>query len=228
MRQKVLSPYSLIPKDYPNSSLDWSTFSCGRLYSRRACRRLANSVHRGRRCQKVFHVLGIYGMPLFFVLSGFVIHYNYRRLFLSRSIARATCEFAAARFARLFPLYFCLLFVAFTADHLIEKAYGIPTLIIKVVAYYLTLTQSWWYVVYDHKLLLNWIFGLSWSISTEMFFYATFVAVVFLILLIRRARTAALVAVGYEIIAWCCFALVAIYFMPISRFFEFVSRTTLV
>jgi len=31
----------------------------------------------------------MYGMPLFFVLSGFVIHYNYRRLFQSQTIARA-------------------------------------------------------------------------------------------------------------------------------------------
>src|SRR5215469_3559660 len=52
--------------------------------------------------QQYFAFVGMYGMPLFFVLSGFVIHYNYRKLFLSRSIARATCEFAAARFARLF------------------------------------------------------------------------------------------------------------------------------
>ena len=55
---------------------------------------------------RYFIFLGMYGMPLFFVLSGFVIHYNYRKLFLTRSIAQATCEFAAARFARLFPLYF--------------------------------------------------------------------------------------------------------------------------
>ena len=51
------------------------------------------------------------------------------------------------------------------------------------MAYYTTLTQSWWYVVYGNKLLIYWIFPLSWSISTEMYFYIAYVAVVFLILL---------------------------------------------
>ena len=50
------------------------------------------------------------------------------------------------------------------------------------MAYYATLTQSWWYVVYGNKLLIYWIFPLSWSISTEMYFYIAYVAVVFLIL----------------------------------------------
>jgi len=36
-----------------------------------------------------FSFVAMYGMPLFFVLSGFVIHYNYRRLFQSQTIARA-------------------------------------------------------------------------------------------------------------------------------------------
>ena len=89
---------------------------------------------------KYLTVWGIFGMPLFFVLSGFVIHYNYRRLFLSRTAARATCEFAAARFARLFPLYMCLLIVSFCADNLIAKTRGDLTLIVKIMGYYLTLT----------------------------------------------------------------------------------------
>src|SRR5580704_6089862 len=71
-----------------------------------------------------FGFVAMYGMPLFFVLSGFVIHYNYRRLFMSRGICRATCEFAAARFARLFPLYFCLLVVAICADNLLSEVRG--------------------------------------------------------------------------------------------------------
>ena len=50
--------------------------------------------------------VGVYGMPLFFVLSGFVIHYNYALLFRDRPYAGASRNFFAARFARIYPLYF--------------------------------------------------------------------------------------------------------------------------
>ena len=46
------------------------------------------------------------GMTLFFVLSGFVIHYNYCGTIPKAGGLRA---FAVARFARLYPLYIALL-----------------------------------------------------------------------------------------------------------------------
>src|ERR1700689_844937 len=52
--------------------------------------------------------LGPFGMTLFFVLSGFVIHYNYRHLVA----AREWMDFGAflwARFARLYPLFLLIL-----------------------------------------------------------------------------------------------------------------------
>src|SRR5580700_9229994 len=88
-----------------------------------------------------FSFIGVPGMSLFFVLSGFVIHYNYRDLLLRREISRSVCEFAAARFARLYPLYLVFLFVAVGANTLVVLGrHGIP-----ILAYYVTLTQSWWY-----------------------------------------------------------------------------------
>src|ERR1700691_5233202 len=63
-----------------------------------------------------FGFFGVPGMSLFFVLSGFVIHYNYRDLFLRRGMARALCEFVAARFARLYPLYVAFLLIAIAAN----------------------------------------------------------------------------------------------------------------
>ena len=144
-----------------------------------------------------FAFLAMYGMPLFFVLSGFVIHYNYANLFVSRGIARATCEFLAARFARLFPLYFFLLLFAVFADDFVGKVYNKPDLFFAILGYYVTLTQSWWYIIYEKQLIVYWLFGLSWSISTEMFFYAAYVALVFLILRLRGVRAAAIAAVGF-------------------------------
>src|SRR5579862_8475543 len=50
------------------------------------------------------------GMPLFFTLSGFVIHYNYSAE-LHKNPGIGTYNFFIARFARLYPLFFaCLAF----------------------------------------------------------------------------------------------------------------------
>jgi peptidoglycan/LPS O-acetylase OafA/YrhL len=86
------------------------------------------------------------------------------------------------------------------------------------MAYYITLTQSWWYVVYGNKLLIYWIFPLSWSISTEMYFYIAYVAAVFLILLIHRQATAVLSALAYGIIVMCLFILSERYLLPTLSF----------
>ena len=66
----------------------------------------------------------MYGMPLFFVLSGFVIHCDYRKLFTSRRLARVTGEVAAVRFARLFPLYLCLVLMAVAAGNFVGRVQG--------------------------------------------------------------------------------------------------------
>jgi peptidoglycan/LPS O-acetylase OafA/YrhL len=140
-------------------------------------------------------------MSLFFVLSGFVIHYNYRDLFLRRGVARGLCEFAAARFARLYPLFFVFLFVAITANTLVVIGrYAFP-----ILAYYVTLTQSRWCAVYSGKITINWAFPISWSVSTEMFFYAVYPAVVFLIASVVSGRRMICIAALYT-----CLVLVAL------------------
>ena len=48
------------------------------------------------------------GMPLFFTLSGFIIHYVYSSEF-AHSWPRTGREFAVTRFSRLFPLFGFLL-----------------------------------------------------------------------------------------------------------------------
>jgi peptidoglycan/LPS O-acetylase OafA/YrhL len=147
-----------------------------------------------------FSFVAMYGMPLFFVLSGFVIHYNYRRVFMSCGAGRAICEFAAARFARLFPLYFFLLVIAVAADDFIGKVHNQEDLWAAILAYYVTLTQTWWYIIYGERSIIYWIFSVSWSISTEVFFYVAFVPVVSLILAIRTARQSLVVGVGYALV----------------------------
>jgi len=111
------------------------------------------------------------GMTLFFVLSGFVIHYNYGS---SVSLPGGVRAFFVARFARLYPL-FLLVFVistveAFrTADGKVDNLGPIPL--------YLTFTQSWWFWVFGDRAAseaYSNATGLMWSLSTEAFFYASF------------------------------------------------------
>ncbi len=119
------------------------------------------------------------GMTLFFVLSGFVIHYNYSQAIINNPTTGAY-NFFAARFARLWPLYLiCLLIdigISFARTH------SFNSLINEALPYYLTLTQSWFYhPIGAHALVYQ--FGsmpsVAWSISTEWFFYLVYPLVCF-------------------------------------------------
>jgi peptidoglycan/LPS O-acetylase OafA/YrhL len=146
--------------------------------------------------------VSMYGMPLFFVLSGFVIHYNYRGLFIKESIGRAVCEFAAARFARLYPLFFVFFLLAIAADNFFQRVYNDHNIALPVLLYYLTLTQTWWYLIYEGQSIIYVLFSVSWSISTEMYFYLVYaVGVFFIILAICRRGGAVRAAVGYTVLA---------------------------
>lgn len=121
------------------------------------------------------------GMTLFFVLSGFVIHYNYYSTIPERGGTRI---FVVARFARLYPLYFILFLIDFTytgvtarsaCGHTGEGADHWLALI-----NYLTLTQSWFYaVICKASIIYQYgpVSAVSWSISVEAFFYVTYVGV---------------------------------------------------
>jgi peptidoglycan/LPS O-acetylase OafA/YrhL len=122
------------------------------------------------------------GMTLFFVLSGFVIYYNY-----SDSIGRRAglYEFFVARFARLYPLYL----VGLTYDMLVTGEYSRHGL--GALPYYLTLTQSWFYKpIHGTSLIYQYgpIPQLTWSISTEWFFYIVFPLVCFGIAVLPTLR----------------------------------------
>jgi peptidoglycan/LPS O-acetylase OafA/YrhL len=121
----------------------------------------------------VLSELAVIGMPLFFVLSGFVMHYNYSEDIKAEPGA-GFYKFLVARFARLYPLYiFCVAF-----DLVFKWGYGqLPAATPEALPYYLTLTQSWFYIHFGDASLIR-VFGLmptvSWSISTEFFFYLCF------------------------------------------------------
>ena len=112
------------------------------------------------------------GLSLFFVLSGFVIHYNY-----SATIGRpgGLGAFAIARFARLYPLYFvAVLYEIWRSQLLVPMLTGQATDKAITLLFVGTLTQSWWYgVVGQHNLIYQWwhMIAVAWSISTEIAMY---------------------------------------------------------
>jgi peptidoglycan/LPS O-acetylase OafA/YrhL len=146
--------------------------------------------------------VSIYGMPLFFVLSGFVIHYNYAVLFRKRPWLFATGEFFIARFARLYPLYLFFFVVGMISDFTVNWLDGYAADFMKLVMTSLTLTQSWFYIiVVNHKLLLENAFGLGWSVSTEWFFYCAFIVLVFAAFRLRSPKATAAGIVVFSCLA---------------------------
>src|ERR1700687_6161889 len=80
----------------------------------------------------------VYGMPLFFVLSGFVIHYNYSRLFSTMRPRWAILEFLGARFARLYPLFICFFLVGVAVDGVLQWYYEHELNLLLAMGHYLT------------------------------------------------------------------------------------------
>jgi peptidoglycan/LPS O-acetylase OafA/YrhL len=192
--------------------------------------------------------LSAVGMTLFFVLSGFVIYYNY-----CDSVARPAglYSFMVARLARLYPLYA----VCVSYDLLMRFSYSqLPAAKLAALPYYATLTQSWVYhPAADQALIYQ--FGLvssvSWSISTEWFFYLIFPLACLVIARLTTARQRIWAAAALAIVAsWIMVTLILnaapltnfgvatfgpiaaipqdsfyrwlIYFSPYTRLFEFL------
>ena len=133
-----------------------------------------------------------FGMTLFFVLSGFVIHYNYRKKVTEQGLD-GLAGFMWARFARLYPLFlFMLVMDVLLGQKLMVfvagKQEGFED-VLRSLPYYLLLVQSWFYVPFGDSSLI-YVTGtniaLSWSISTEWFFYIAYPLVALLILRVRR------------------------------------------
>lgn len=102
------------------------------------------------------------GVSLFFLLSGFILAYSYDGALCDKNKVK---RFFCARFARLYPSHMItaiILLVLIPKELYIAKEY--ETIIILV---HLFLIQSW-NPIGAIILSLN---GVSWSISTEFFFY---------------------------------------------------------
>ena len=123
---------------------------------------------------RIASTAGVFAMPLFFVLSGVVIQYNYSKSLATKRYGVALLQFATARFARLFPLYLAFQAVGILLDAMpLWLDHYKPQLFV-FLGHAATLTQSWFPIVLFNKYVYFNGFGLSWSISTELFFYLSF------------------------------------------------------
>jgi peptidoglycan/LPS O-acetylase OafA/YrhL len=151
------------------------------------------------------------GMTLFFVLSGFVIHYNYSGL-VTDGRWRGMAAFFWARFARLYPLFLLMMLVyVLVSQRHVAYWTGRPeqiNAIFQALPYFLLSIQSWIYKLIDGGSLIDAIRGGSpptWSISTEWFFYFAYPLIAWLIL---RARAPAIIllVVGLWCVLWTAFS----------------------
>jgi len=138
--------------------------------------------------------LGPVAMTVFFVLSGFIVHFRYRHV-VTVPGWRGLGAVAQARFGRRDPLFqllreplllLLLVFAILLGHQLLSLATGGdggPADAIRSLPYFLLFVQNWAYVPLDHTALGS--FALSWPIATEILFYLGYPA---LALLAMRAR----------------------------------------
>jgi peptidoglycan/LPS O-acetylase OafA/YrhL len=103
---------------------------------------------------------GYVGVSLFFMLSGFILTYNY----LPRNCTRG--EFWRARIARIWPMYMVGLGLGLPAFVHSVTQRGMPAISSAIMS--LTLTQAW-----NPRTALAWN-APGWSLSCEVFFYLLF------------------------------------------------------
>jgi peptidoglycan/LPS O-acetylase OafA/YrhL len=113
---------------------------------------------------------GYIGVGFFFILSGFIIAYNYKGKIREKTIfSKDTKAFIIARIARIYPLH-CVTFLfvlLLTVRGVIKQGTAFPW---KPLWFNVTLLHSFipikaWYFSFN---------AVSWSISDELFFYLMF------------------------------------------------------
>ena len=126
------------------------------------------------------------GVAFFFILSGFILTLSYHRLFASHISCDGLRRFYGSRFARLYPLHVCSLAIALGVQLLFGAPIAVPAFVAS-----LPLLQSWFASAAIHY-GGN---GPAWSLSVEIFFYALFPLIAFLVIpLLRTARDALIAA----------------------------------
>lgn len=157
-----------------------------------------------------------FGITAFFVLSGFVIHWNYATLFSDRPTGEAWWTFFVARFSRLFPLHFMVIMLGLFSTGEVMRT--IP---------HLFMMQSWGY-----NNGINVSYYNTWSISVEWLFYFVYAAAFPYLSRIIRSGSVWLL-VGVVIVSFAAYGIAGPvksetdmwlrYHGPYMRVFEFLT-----
>lgn len=111
---------------------------------------------------------GFLGVSFFFILSGFILAYNYKEKVISGGISKKA--FYVARFARVYPIHFVTMLAAL-AISLVSSTDSMKYLLPQIL-----LLQSFFS---DSSVFFS-LNAPSWSISNEMYFYLLFPFVIIL------------------------------------------------
>jgi peptidoglycan/LPS O-acetylase OafA/YrhL len=107
--------------------------------------------------RKSFMERGFLGVPFFFILSGFILAYNY-------PVIRSKLDYLAARAGRILPVYYLSLLVSLPLI-LSKFAHNGVIFALPRTLTFLTLTQAW---IPDFTNFWNFP---AWTLSCEAFFY---------------------------------------------------------
>lgn len=119
---------------------------------------------------------GYIAVDAFFILSGYVLSYNYSSKFLDRGGFYQFKEFIIKRIVRVYPAYIGILFFTSLKGYFdFSGNSGFVSL-------------GWWDALGNLLMLTGWglnirpIIGVSWSVSAELFCYITFPLIISLII----------------------------------------------
>lgn len=110
------------------------------------------------------------GMTLFFILSGFVISVNYKILGKNGCSLR---RYFIHRFSRIYPLFLLIFLYEILFATIFPKEVTLDDIYL-VFFSYLTLTHAWFFGEVADNIFSILVFGVSWSLSVEFFFYLVY------------------------------------------------------
>ena len=175
---------------------------------------------------------GAVGMSLFFILSGFILTYNYRAILTHNDY----CDYFVRRFARVYPVYFIaallsvpwLLSIPKINQNVLPESIVYVMQLSFIVLSDVSLTQAWFPSLFNY-----WNNGLAWSLSVEAFLYLLFPFLLSLLLGLNRKKLLGILGISYILsvmpgLAWYLFdpkpapAIPIVYALPINRLPEFI------